>query len=683
MWRNVPYLHMKGSDEVFITKVTVVLGQCPVPYCSENGGDHQTLPRACLDWWREEGSKILGWRGINGSTTAKAIKQKISQQKKNHKLRRNRNECQTLTQQQPQNSERANPTDRAYDDTNQREGEYQPLRPCEWCQTEMPLSSHLKDAESCLRNYRSKYLPYQSGLYVQNARLAIFDLGLVRDFCINPSCTTKWEDLSHHLHGPCIDFYQREGAVIFSTWGENDSVSDTYVKLKNRRYRVKALFDAHQGRVQIYTNRMDKMLRIVCRNCGLQGPFLDKADHKMVCIGTEPIENGLPVWECGECQSTQRKDIQVQAAKLLEVGSPGQINDTMKPVRVESSNGGSRVVYIPTSMVPDQPSVSMILPQSTTILVPKNPDGLDDIGDEAFDRTDKIKSQLKSLTSFLAKRPSPTSLDITLSVLYQKKLLDIREERLKLMNSMSSSKGEITSRNPNEASILDRKAHYDATQQLCLSSTCSWSEGGQQRMMEESLARSNINGQVKTKVSLLLTKSAAVDNPHLVKVIEGTFAVNGVRPILSLAPIVLQHIQGKVELLRKHVLSSIYNNWDLEVEFLRDEWTVVLKGFLYSEEYESLNKKIARLGTTAGDLLDTIIENPHIFPTVSLDFQRIADLYGMSTERAQVNMHSIIYHLIFFYLLMQFKTISCFHFFRPLWHLLKSTRWMVLHNPFH
>ena len=202
-------------------------------------------------------------------------------------------------------------------------------------------------------------------------------------------------------------------------------------------------------------------------------------------------------------------------------------------------------------------------------------------------------------------------------------------------------------------------------------------------MMEESLARSNINGQVKTKVSLLLTKSAAVDNPHLVKVIEGTFAVNGVRPILSLAPIVLQHIQGKVELLRKHVLSSIYNNWDLEVEFLRDEWTVVLKGFLYSEEYESLNKKIARLGTTAGDLLDTIIENPHIFPTVSLDFQRIADLYGMSTERAQVNMHSIIYHLIFFYLLMQFKTISCFHFVRPLWHLLRSTRWMVLHNPFH
>ena len=157
--------------------------------------------------------------------------------------------------------------------------------------------------------------------------------------------------------------------------------------------------------------------------------------------------------------------------------------------------------------------------------------------------------------------------------------------------------------------------------------------------MDESLARANINGQVKTKVSLILTKSVAVDNPHLVKVIESALAVNGVRPILSLAPIVLQHVQGKVELLRKHVFSSIYNNWDLEVEFLRDEWTVVLKGFLYSEEYENLNKKIARLGATDGDLLDTVFANPQIFPTVSLDCQRIADLCGMSAERAEVNMH--------------------------------------------
>ena len=158
-------------------------------------------------------------------------------------------------------------------------------------------------------------------------------------------------------------------------------------------------------------------------------------------------------------------------------------------------------------------------------------------------------------------------------------------------------------------------------------------------MVEESLARSHVNGQVKTSVSLTLLKSVAVDNEPLVKVIESTYAVNGVLPILSLAPIVLGHVQGKLELLRRHVISSIYNNWDLEVDFLRDEWTVVLRGYLYSEEYENLNKEIARQGaSTAGNLLNTVIANPHIFPTVSLDSQRIADLYGMNIERAQVKL---------------------------------------------
>ena len=199
--------------------------------------------------------------------------------------------------------------------------------------------------------------------------------------------------------------------------------------------------------------------------------------------------------------------------------------------------------------------------------------------------------------------------------------------------------------------------------------------------MDESSARSCINGQVKTRVSLVLLKKLAFDNPKLEKVLEGTYLVNGLLPTMSLAPIVLQHVEGKVELLRKHVLAGIYNNWDLEVEFSRDEWTVVLKGFLYSEEYENLNKRVARLGAIAGDLLDTIIENPHIFPTVSLDYQKIADLYGMNIERAQVNIqvHKNKNHTLF----LKFKTISVFHSIRSLWHLLRSTRWMVLHNPCH
>ena len=637
-WQKIPYLQMKGSDNAFITKVAVLLGMCPVPYCPEMGGDHKTLPRACVDWWRETGSKILGWRGIDGSTTARAISEKLSNLKKNHKKRGKGDNYRDWHE--LQHSQRVNSGQRGGGGHDERTEEDHPPRPCEWCETEVPLSLHLADAQSCLHNYTSKYLPYHGGLYAQNTRLAILDLGLMLEFCINPTCTTKWGDLSNHLLGPCGSYYQREGAVNLPSWKESSFVNEAYVKFKSRRHYVKTLFEAHQGRLQIYTRGINEMLRIVCRSCRLQGPFLDRANHRMECVGTLAGDNGvLPIWQCGECRSSEKEEVQVQAAKLQEVGSPGEENDdTLKPIRVDTLGGGSRVVYVPAFLVPDHPRVNAILSQSTTILVPKSPEAVDNIGDDAFLRAADIKTSLKSLTRFLSTRPPPASLDASLSVVYKRKLADIREERLKLMKSMSSSKGEITSRNPREANIVDQKAHWDATQQLCLTNTCPWSLGGKQQMVEESLARSCVNGQVKTSVSLHLLKSVAFDNPPLVKVIESTYAVNGVLPILSLAPIVLRHVQGKLELLRKHVISCIYNNWDLEVDFLRDEWTVVLKGFLYSEEYEKLNKKIARGGVTADDLINTIIANPHIFPTVSLDSQRICDLYGMNIERAQVSL---------------------------------------------
>ena len=628
---------MKGSDGAFITKVAVVMGKCPVPYCPEMGGDHKTLPRACLDWWREEGSKTLGWRGIDGSTSAKAINEKLSNLKKNHKKRGKGDKYRDW--QELRHSQRANSEQMIGSERDKRTEEDHPPRTCEWCQTEEPLSLHLKDAKTCLQNYRSKYLPYHGGLYAGNERLATLDLGLVLEFCINPTCTTKLVNLREHLRGPCASYYEREGRTVLSSWKESNGVNDTYIKLRNRRTYVKTLLEAHQGRLQIFTSALDEMLTIVCTGCRLQGPFLDRADHKMECLGTVAGENGVqPIWQCGECRRTQKKDVEVWAAKLQEVGSPEQeTDDTLKPVKVDTAGGGSRVVYAPSSLVPNLPYVNTILPQSTTVLVPKYPEAVQEIGEEAFLGAAERKATLKDLTNFLSRRPSPTSLDVTLSVAYKKKLSDIREERLKLMNSMSTSKGEIISRAPKQANIVDRKAHFDATLQQCLTNTCSWSEGARQQRREESLARSHVNGQVKTSVSLILLKSVAVDNHPLVKVIESTYVANGVLPILSLAPIVLRHVEGKLELLKKHVISCIYNNWDLDVEFLRDEWTVVLKGFLYSEEYENLNRKIARQEATSDDLLNAIIANPHIFPTVSLNAQTIADLYGMNLERAQVH----------------------------------------------
>ena len=630
-WRA--YLNVKGSDEKVIVKAAVIMMQCPVPYCPEPGGKHQRLPRECLDWWREDGSKILALKGVDDNTREKNINEKISQMRRNYNRRgksRTTDTDNNSTEQQP----------------GVRSQEQPQLGTCEWCQTVVPLASHLTNAESCLKHYRGTYLPYQGGIYTQNTHLSIFDLGLVRHFCINPSCSSEWKDLAQHLRGPCIEYYQREGHLFFNGWKEQESPKEMYEKLKKRREYVKTLVEAHRGRLQSYTKEMDEMLRIVCSSCRLQGPFLNRTEHKMEFAGTIASEHGLSVvWHCGSCRSKDSPDLQFQTAKLQELGSPGQDeDDTLKPVRFEDiSGGGSHIVFVPASLFPNQPRDDCVdLLQSTTILVPKEPEALHTIGDEALLRADENKSTLKSLTKFFSKRPSQTSLDVTLSVLYKKKLVDIREERMKLMRSMSTSKGEIIlPRDLKQAKIIDRVSHYDATLNLCLNNTCSWSSGCKQQKMDESSARSRINGQVKTKVSLVLLKKLAFDNPKLVKVLESTYLVNGLLPTISLAPIVVQHVEGKLELLRKHFIASIYNNWDLEINFSRDEWTVELVGFLYSEQYENLNKLIARKRATSDDLLNTIIDHPEIFPTASLDPQRIADFYDMSIERAQVKQISI------------------------------------------
>ena len=133
-WRA--YLNVKGSDEKVIVKAAVIMMQCPVPYCPDPGGKHQRLPRECLDWWREDGSKILALKGVDDNTREKNINEKISQMRRNYNRRgksRTTDTDNNSTEQQP----------------GVRSQEQPQLGTCEWCQTVVPLASHLTNAESC------------------------------------------------------------------------------------------------------------------------------------------------------------------------------------------------------------------------------------------------------------------------------------------------------------------------------------------------------------------------------------------------------------------------------------------------------------------------------------------------------------------------------------------------------
>ena len=222
-------------------------------------------------------------------------------------------------------------------------------------------------------------------------------------------------------------------------------------------------------------------------------------------------------------------------------------------------------------------------------------------------------------------------------------MAQIRLERLSLLKSLQkTSKGKIESRNPNIASVVDRDPHYSVTQKLCLTNTCSWSAGSKVKRSDESAARSSVNGQVKTKISLTLLKQGE-ECPELKKILQEAITVHGARPVLYFAPVVMNFVFGKLKLLTKHILSPTYTNWDLQLRFCSREWTVELVGYLYSRQFDEANATIAHEGLTHKDTVQYILRHPALMPTACLGVDQLSEIYGLEKARAKVRQHMIQY----------------------------------------
>ena len=81
-YRGYPEFKIKGSDDEFITKVCLIIDECPAPLCHQ--GCHKMIPAQCLSWWKELGCKIVKWRGVNSESSSKDIKEKMSMFRRNH-----------------------------------------------------------------------------------------------------------------------------------------------------------------------------------------------------------------------------------------------------------------------------------------------------------------------------------------------------------------------------------------------------------------------------------------------------------------------------------------------------------------------------------------------------------------------------------------------------------------------
>ena len=631
--RREPQLRMKASEVVFIVKASLMLTaadpmQCPAKECP--GGPHCALPPSCLLWWKETGWTLMGWSGSSTRATSENVHHKISQFRKNMRLRNRVTADLTSSIQEGSQVEPQDGPDGG--------GRYL----CEFCSFQGSLVNHLRGAEACLGAHLRRHLPHRVRKYKGRPKLAVFDLGIIARFCSNPDCEGDLErdGLSRHVRGACLHYYRTVGQELFQ-WGENPSPSTIEAKMNNRKSTLKAQL-REEADITAFQRELGCELQYTCSSCLIQGPLLSYQRHIVQGAGSSGSQ---PLWLCALCSSNDdahHEMVRQAIDKVKALGSPGEHDDTLMKVVVKVGDQGSRVVFVPATLIPeyDGPEIGDNLnPMTTTVLVPKNPEALEEIGDDALERANQRKKSLEEVAEHFGRRHFFGPLTETLSVLHQYKLGNIRVERLAMLSNMKRfRKGKVISRNPNQAEITGRNPHYAETQKHCLTDTCAFSPAASEKRSRESLARSAINGQVKIRVEILILKNLALDSPILRDII---LSCPSDAPLISHAPTVLNYLKAKLKLLIKHIVTPIYSNWDLELRFAVDEWTVTLVGFLHCEEFDALNKKIARGEISSKEIAREILQHPQVLPTAALSGKRLKEEHGFSDERAQVTEHLI------------------------------------------
>ena len=633
---------MGGSDDLFILKATLLLRGCPVPFC-EGGHKQEDLPLHCVNWWRDQGWARMGWKGSRQNADSAVIKAKINNFRKNfHKRKREANS--QVVEQQEQRLKLTGQTcevERAdVDSGNSHQGSESSCFNCSYIGI---LSSHLRDAHLCLNAHLKKYLGHRADKYREKKQLAIFDLGLVSDFCVNPDCDIDSARggiiCQSHVEGPCKKFYQREGERVLN-WGQGLSGQAIQLKLSNRKKQI-TRNRTDEPNIVKYHEGMAGILNFVCEKCGIQGPLLDSRDHRIY------VPPSFDPPQCMQCMNDafRGQELMQEALELLgQLGSPGeQGEDSLKMVIVEGDHGEDpRVVFVPAIFNVECQSASIndveLNPISTSILVPKNPEALTVIGDDTSEQAKLAKVALEKVAEFYGKRHFLGPLKETFSLLFNLMLARIRAAQLGMLaRQKGKGKGVITSREPQKATVKARNPHFEETKKFCHGKICSWSATAQDQRSKERRARCNINGQLRLKVEVTLIKKMATDSPLLQAIIgKSLSSVHPPRSLAALAPLVLNYVKAKTNLLITNIIAPNYSNWDLEIVFEGKEWTVHWVGNLYLQEFDDLNQKIGRGEVSETELAAEVRKCQNILPLTTVSRRKLEGYSNITEERAEV-----------------------------------------------
>ena len=634
--RAKPQFQFSGGDDAAVIKISMIIGECPNPTC--NSGRHIVMPQRCVEWWKQEGGILLGWKGLSEDFDANVANEKIRKFIRNWHFRQGHQEA---------NQRLSNPTQ-----ANSKPTE------CVSCCQKGPLIPHLQNSDECLGAYVDHLLPdsqIQESEEVQKRRL-LFQIAAIVNLCANPLCPERegylYTYLGVHLNKSpvCHKFYQEEGGFLgFNNWGQDvpARIVSKRVSAMKRILTERKWKEDQRGSAQ-FQQELSQILNHYCSNCGIMGPVPGEEVSKMTCIGEN--EHGIQLWQCVKCLGSDQTflelvdNLKTEAQRLNGAGDPAQSEFAL--LRDE---GKDRAVFTPSGSAHNYQEGETSPSWSTAILVPYQPAALKMIK-QMCDRAVEQRADLSQLGASLLSRPIVMDFQETFSILYQHLLANTGQTMKQIYFGLSSvAQGQILPENMTTAKKKTPKQWM--TFSGALRESCLWSAPSEEKISAEQEARNTINGMVKmylkatvvdgfkdadlNRVLLVGCKAYLNINVQSIEEIQNDPDVDLI--LTKMSPIILKFVNAKVGLFVKHIIDPNFSNYDLRLKFNKGKLNVHVEGFVYARQFIEVNQMISRDATLeiTPEVIEKVLECKEVLPTVTLDWNELTENFNIEEARAK------------------------------------------------
>ena len=637
-----PKFRFQGADnnEVFIIKIALLIGECPSPRCPT--GRHSEMPLDCVSWWKSDGWDKMKWRGNRDGADRHTVQERIRRFTNYHHKKNNQ-------QSQAHSESQATPTSQRNDPTNFNESGSK----CSSCSEEGDLMAHLQESVACLESYAEHYL----GENEIESQRSIFHLSIVLNICANSNCPDKtmFKYLGSHLNRNevCLEFYQGVGAHL-SLWEQDVSSQIISKKVAYLKRVMKQNRESRQTCGYItYGKELAQLLVHVCCKCGAIGPVDGEDGFVMRGGWTFADDESEALWFCTKC--TEESPDYVEFLEKLRENTDklkGPSGGQQAAIKIIRSPTTSKLIVTPACLVEESIEASEVMPSmSTAVLVSFDSSAVRTIM-RCCNEAVPEREELKKLKEDLLRRPFLVDFEATISCLYRSFLAEMRKKMDRMFMALSKgARGEIVSVNPNLTSARKVKPNIDLTVAGALRDSCNWSLDYEQQQSLESEAIAQMNGRVKIhfvgtimdglqdknlrRILVLGYKSFLRRDVNSFEELENNPALETF--IASMSPVILNYIHTKAKLFIKHIVAPNFSEYNLRLEIDNGGLQVQIQGFLYTKQFNQVNKLIAETPQTklVPEIISRVVKEINVLPTTSLDWRYLCKNYKLEELRAK------------------------------------------------